>query len=308
MRRSPAVRRRGQARPIMLFAFPKERPGRRAALFPPSPPPGGTRTMTHRASSCPQLRRPLAGALFASLAASLLFAAAASAGAAVSETPPDPPVLHFAASGEHAFSSGRITVDARPPADGCDAHGHAHRPLRHETDALHGARGQPAFLDRSPDRGRDLAGGRGGGDREARATARARRALRHRLRLPRRRPRPSCSVSLSAPKTPTAYLDAEIVINTCDATAVTGEIATATPGSSRTGWRFRHSTPRGRLASCGRACREAATTRSSKWWMTEAFPEAVRAPASMWPPATPPLLAHHRPRRRIVAFDAAPTS
>ena len=181
--------------------------------------------MTHRASSCPQLRRPLAGALFASLAASLLFAAAASAGATVSETPPDPPVLHFAASGEHAFSSGRITVDARP-ADGATLtvtltapsgtrqtlsmarEGNRHSWTGHLTEA--GTWRADAVVE-GP-------GGAGNGAGAASASATASVSLAAGA--------PSCSVSVSAPKTPTPYLDAEIVINTCDATAVTGEIAT----------------------------------------------------------------------------------
>lgn len=174
----------------------------------------------------PALRssRRLAGRALSVFVLCVVFAGAAAAEARLAETPPDPPVLHFDASGEHAFASGRITVDARL-AEGAELTVRLTSPSG-QTETLSMTREGHRFswtghlTEAGTWRAEAVVEGAeaGNGSDRARAAASA--------SLPLLAGAPTCSVTVSAPESPTPYLGAEIMVNTCDATAATGEIAT----------------------------------------------------------------------------------
>ena len=146
--------------------------------------------------------------------------------AARGETPPDPPVLRFEASGDHAFSSGRITVDARL-ADGAAL-----------TVRLTAPSGRTETLPMRREAHRHTWTGVLGeaGDWRAEATVSGPGGpLSASGSVSLRADAPTCSVSIRAPETRTHYLDAEIVVDTCEATSRVGQIATRYARVSRDG-------------------------------------------------------------------------
>ncbi len=164
------------------------------------------------------LRRRWAQRLGGAALAALFTAAA---GASPAETPPDPPILHFEASDEYSFAAARITVDARL------------MPGAELTVSLTSPSGNREVLTMSRDGHRHTWTGQLGevgtwqaeavvdgpsGSGSERLTASGSVSLRA--------GEPSCSVSVSAPEVPTHYLDAHIVVDTCEASAQTGQIAT----------------------------------------------------------------------------------
>ena len=132
---------------------------------------------------------------------------------------PPPPTVHFAASGEYSFSSGRISVDV-PILDGSEltvtlVSPSGNRETVSTTRSPSGRRS--TWTGRLPEPGTWRAEVVVEGPNQSRASGEASVSL-----MPGE---PNCSVSLSAPEMATHYLDAAIQVNTCDASAVTGSIA-----------------------------------------------------------------------------------
>ena len=127
-----------------------------------------------------------------------------------------PPVIHFNASGEYSFSSARITVDVRlesaarltvtltAPSGGS------------ETLSMDGDGDRYSWTGQLKEAGTwraDATVGGAGGPKSASASVSVDEGA------------PTCSLSISAPGQPTHYLTAEFVVNSCDASAVTGSLA-----------------------------------------------------------------------------------
>ena len=139
------------------------------------------------------------------------------AGPAAAQLPQDPPVIHFVVSGEYAFSAARVTVDVRleegarlnvtltSPSGGSEN-------LTMDRD---GRRYSWTGQLREAGTWRAEATVSGAGSpQSASATVSLEAGT------------PTCSLSISAPERATHYLAADFVVNSCDATAATGEIAT----------------------------------------------------------------------------------
>ena len=167
---------------------------------------------THRSAFGPANPSARTGALLLLAAALVLpgFAVAA-------QVPQDPPVIHFVASGEFAFSSARVTVDVRldqgaqlsvalmSPSGGSEN-------LSMDRDGnRHSWTGQL----REPGAWRAEATVSGVGAAQSASASVSLDAGT-----------PSCTLTVSAPEQATHYLAADFTVNSCDATAVTGEVAT----------------------------------------------------------------------------------
>ncbi len=128
----------------------------------------------------------------------------------------DPLAIHFVASGDYVFSSARITVDGRL--------GEGDR-LQVALIAPSG-RSESLRLDRDGNRFSWTGQLTEAGEWRAEATAsgaRARRTASATVLL--EEGAPTCSLTISAPEQPTHYLDAELIADSCAATAITGNIA-----------------------------------------------------------------------------------
>ena len=147
------------------------------------------------------------------------------AAAAFAGTPPpgapqvsqDPPEIHFTASGPYSFASARITVDVLL------------EPGARLAVALTSPSGRSEALSLDRDGRRSSWTGqlREAGAWRAEATvtgAGAPQSASATVSL--EAGTPACSITISAPEQPTHYLTAEFVANSCDAEAVTGELAT----------------------------------------------------------------------------------
>ena len=156
-------------------------------------------------------------ALIWALALLVLAASLGIAGPAAAQLPQDPPVIHFVVSGEYAFSAARVTVDVRleegtrlnvtltSPSGGSEN-------LTMDRD---GRRYSWTGQLREAGTWRAEATVSGAGSpQSASATVSLEAGT------------PTCSLSISAPERATHYLAADFVVNSCDATAATGEIAT----------------------------------------------------------------------------------
>ncbi|MDE2881055.1 MAG: hypothetical protein OXP70_04335 [Acidobacteriota bacterium] len=167
--------------------------------------------LSHRPAFRPATRLAAASALAAVVAIPGL--------AASSETrlPQGPPVLHFVASGEYAYSAARITVDVRLE-EGARLNVNLTSPA-----------GSTENLTMEQDGKRFSWTGqlREAGAWRAEATvsgvdspqlANASVSLEAGT--------PTCSLNISAPEQATHYLEAEFVVDACGSSAVTGEIAT----------------------------------------------------------------------------------
>ena len=158
--------------------------------------------------------RSLAGALALALAAvSPGFAASAPA----AQLPQDPPVIHFVASGEYAFSAARITVDVR----------------LEQGARLNVTLTSPSGATETLAMARDGKRSSWTGQLDAAGTWRAEATVSG-VGAPQsagatvsvEEGAPTCSLTISAPEQATHYLEAALVANSCGATAVTGDIAT----------------------------------------------------------------------------------
>ena len=164
-------------------------------------------------------RRALRPARLLAWALALFFLAVSPgiAGPAAPQLPQDPAVIHFVVSGEYAFSAARVTVDVRleegarlnvtltSPSGGSEN-------LSLDRD---GRRYSWTGQLREAGTWRVEATVSGAGSpQSASATVSLEEGT------------PTCSLNVSAPEQATHYLAAEFVANSCDASAVTGEIAT----------------------------------------------------------------------------------
>ena len=137
---------------------------------------------------------------------------------AAAQSWPPPPQVHFSASGEFTHSTAIVAVDAWV-LDGST--------LTATLTSPSGSR-ETLSMERSGNRSEWTGSLREAGTwrvevvvdgpNQDRATADASLSLI--------RGEPTCVVSLSAPETPTHYLEARITVNTCESSAATGEIAT----------------------------------------------------------------------------------
>lgn len=167
--------------------------------------------LIHRPAFRPASRLALASALVA------LSASPGLAKSSETQLPQDPPVLHFVASGEHAFSAARITVDVRLEEGA----------RLNVTLASPSGGSENLTMDRDGRRYSWTGQLREAGTWRAEATvsgagspqsANASVALESGT--------PTCSLNISAPEQATHYLEAEFVADACGSSAVTGEIAT----------------------------------------------------------------------------------
>ncbi|MCY4627568.1 MAG: hypothetical protein OXE58_08385 [Acidobacteria bacterium] len=170
------------------------------------------RTVSYRVRPAHTLVRPLA--LANGLA---LIALAAPSPAAPAQAVQDPPQVHFAASGEYSFSSARITVDVRLEA-GARLEVTLTAPSgRTETLPMDRVGNRHSWTGQLKEAGTWRAGATVSGvgsPQSAGATVSLDEGT------------PTCALAISGPEQPTQYLSAEFVVNSCDASAVTGAIAT----------------------------------------------------------------------------------
>ena len=159
---------------------------------------------------------PLAGAL--ALGLGLLAASPGlAADAPAAQLPQDSPVIHFVASGEYAFSAGRITVDVRLEQGArlnvtLTSPSGATETLTMERDGNRSSWTGP-LRDAGTWRAEATVSGVGS-PQSASATVSLDEGA------------PTCSLAISAPEQATHYLAAEFVANSCDASAAVGAIAT----------------------------------------------------------------------------------
>ena len=135
----------------------------------------------------------------------------------VERLPQDPPVIHFVASGEYAFSAARVTVDVRleqgAQLDGTltSPSGASETLLMDRDGKRHSWTGQ---LDEAGSWRAEATVSGVGSPKSANASVFLDVGV------------PNCSLTISAPEEATHYLAMEFVANSCDASAVIGNIAT----------------------------------------------------------------------------------
>ena len=167
--------------------------------------------LIHRPALRPASRLALAAALVA------LSVSPGLAAASATQVPQDPPVIHFVASGEYAFSAARVTVDVRleegarlnvsltSPSGGSEN-------LTMDRDGKrHSWTGQ--LSEAGTWRAEATVSGVGS-PQSANASVSLDPGT------------PTCSLNISAPEQATHYLTAEFVVDACGSSAVTGEVAT----------------------------------------------------------------------------------
>ena len=166
---------------------------------------------THRPALRPVTRLAVASALVALVAAPGLSASSET------QLPQDPPVLHFVASGEYAFSAARITVDVRLEEGS----------RLNVTLASPSGSSQNLTMDQEGKRYSWTGQLNEAGTWRAEATVSGSGSPQSANASVSLEPgTPTCSLTVSAPEQATHYLAAEFVIDTCGSSAVTGEIAT----------------------------------------------------------------------------------
>ena len=139
------------------------------------------------------------------------------AGPAAAQLPQDPPVIHFVVSGEYAFSAARVTVDVRLEEGA----------RLNVTLTSPSGGSQNLVMDRDGRRYSWTGQLREAGTWRAEATVSGAGSPQSASTTVSLEPgTPTCSLSIGAPAQATHYLVADFVVNSCDATAVTGEIAT----------------------------------------------------------------------------------
>ena len=153
------------------------------------------------------------------LAAAVAVLSVAPGFAAPAETqlPQDPPVIHFVASGEYAFSAARVTVDVRLEEGA----------RLNVTLTSPSGGSENLAMDRDGRRYTWTGQLREAGTWRAEATVSGAGSPRSANASVSLDPgTPSCSLNVSAPEQATHYLEAEFVADACGSSAVTGEIAT----------------------------------------------------------------------------------
>ena len=166
---------------------------------------------THRSAFRP------ANALAQALALVLLAAPVGLAAPVAAQLPQDPPVIHFVASGEYAFSAARVTVDVRLEEGG----------RLNVTLTSPSGGSENLSMDRDGKRYSWTGQLREAGTWRAEARVSGAGSPKSASATVSLDPgTPTCSLTISAPEQATHYLAAEFVANSCDASAVTGEIAT----------------------------------------------------------------------------------
>ena len=167
--------------------------------------------LTHRRAFCP------GKALAWALALLVLAVSPGIAGPAAAQLPQDPPVIHFVVSGEYAFSAARVTVDVRLEEGArlnvtlTSPSGGSENLTMDRDERRYSWTGQ--LREAGTWRAEATVSG-AGSPQTAGATVSLEVGT------------PTCSLSISAPEQATHYLAADFVVNSCDATAATGEIAT----------------------------------------------------------------------------------
>lgn len=137
--------------------------------------------------------------------------------AAAAQLPQEPPVIHFVASGAYAFSAARITVDVRLEQGArlnvtlTSPSGASETLSMDRDERRHSWTGQ---LDEAGTWRAEATVSGVGSPQSANATVSLDEGA------------PTCSLTISAPEQATHYLSAEFVVNSCGASATTGEIAT----------------------------------------------------------------------------------
>ncbi len=151
------------------------------------------------------------------LALALLAAAPGAASRSAPQSLQDPPVIHFVASGEYSFSAARITVDVRLEEGA----------RLNVTLTSPSGGSENLSMDRDGRRFSWTGQLRDAGTWRAEATvsgAGAPQSASATVSL--EAGTPTCSLTVSGPEEATHYLAAEFVVSSCDASAVTGGIAT----------------------------------------------------------------------------------
>ena len=167
--------------------------------------------LIHRPAFRPARRLALAAA-FVALGVSPGLAASSGA-----QLPQDPPVLHFVASGEYAFSAARITVDVRLEEGA----------RLSVTLTSPSGSSENLTMDRDGRRYSWTGQLREAGTWRAEATVSGVGSPQSANASVSLEPgTPTCSLNVSAPEQATHYLEAEFVVDACGSRAVTGEIAT----------------------------------------------------------------------------------
>ena len=139
------------------------------------------------------------------------------AGPAAPQLPQDPPVIHFVVSGEYAFSAARVTVDVRLEEGArlnvtlTSPSGGSENLTMDRDERRYSWTGQ--LREAGTWRAEATVSG-AGSPQSASATVSLEAGT------------PTCSLRIGAPAQATHYLAADLVVNSCDATAATGEIAT----------------------------------------------------------------------------------
>ena len=139
------------------------------------------------------------------------------AGPAAPQLPQDPPVIHFVVSGEYAFSAARVTVDVRLEEGArlnvtlTSPSGGSENLTMDRDERRYSWTGQ--LREAGTWRAEATVSG-AGSPQSASATVSLEAGA------------PTCSLRIGAPAQATHYLAADLVVNSCDATAATGEIAT----------------------------------------------------------------------------------
>ncbi len=165
----------------------------------------------HRPAFRPASRLALASALVA------LSASAGLAASSETQLSQDPPVIHFVASGEYAFSAARVTVDVRLEEGA----------RLNVTMTSPSGGSENLTMDRDGRRYSWTGQLREAGTWRAEATVSGVGSPRSANASVSLDPgTPSCSLNTSAPEEATHYLEAEFVVDACGSSAVTGEIAT----------------------------------------------------------------------------------
>ena len=165
--------------------------------------------LIHRPAFRPARRLALAAAL---VALSVSPGLAMSSG---TQLPPDTPVVHFVASGEHAFSAARVTVDVRLEEGA----------RLNVTLTSPSGGSENLSMDRDGRRYSWTGQLREAGTWRAEATVSGEGSPRSANASVSLMPgAPTCSLNISAPDEATHYLEAEFVADACGSTAATGEI------------------------------------------------------------------------------------
>lgn len=158
-----------------------------------------------------------ASRLALALAGAAFLAAPAMAAPSGAQLQQDPPVLHFVASGDYAFSAGRVTVDVRLEEGSrlsvtlTSPSGSSENLTMDRAGKRYSWTGQL----REPGTWRAEATVSGmGSPQSANASVSLEAGA------------PTCSLTLGAPEAATHYLEAEFVADSCGSSAATGEIAT----------------------------------------------------------------------------------